>query len=62
MSDNIRAIVFAATLSVVCCILITAACTGLQKFQIANEILDRQINIVKSVGLLKRIKNIPKRK
>lgn len=60
MSDNIRAIVFAATLSVVCCILITAACTGLQKYQIANEILDRQINIVKSVGLVEENKKYTK--
>lgn len=60
MSDNIRAIVFAATLSVVCCILITAACTGLQKYQIANEILDRQINIVKSVGLVEEGKKYTK--
>lgn len=52
MSDNVRAILFAACLSIVCCILITAACTGLQKYQVANEILDRQINIVKSVGLV----------
>lgn len=60
MSDNIRAIVFAATLSVVCCILITAACTGLQKYQIANEVLDRQINIVKSVGLVEENKKYTK--
>ncbi len=60
MSDNIRAIVFAATLSVVCCILITAACTGLQKYQIANVILDRQINIVKSVGLVEENKKYTK--
>lgn len=60
MSDNIKAIVFAAVLSVVCCILITAACTGLQKYQKANEILDRQINIVKSVGLVEENKEYTK--
>ncbi len=60
MSDNIRAILFAAILSVVCCILITAACTGLQKYQIANEVLDRQINIVKSVGLIEENKKYSK--
>ncbi len=52
MSDSVKAIIFAAVLSVVCCVLITAACTGLKKYQVANEILDRQINIVKSVGLI----------
>lgn len=52
MSDTIKAILFAAVLSVVCCILVTAASTGLKKYQIANQILDRQINIVKSVGLI----------
>ena len=60
MSDSVKAIVFAAVLSVVCCILITAACTGLRKYQVANEILDRQINIVKSVGLIDENKKYEK--
>lgn len=52
MSDNTKAVVFAAVLSLVCCILITAACTGLQKYQRINAELDRQINIIRSVGLV----------
>lgn len=50
MSENTKAVVFAALLSLVCCLLITAACTGLQKFQRINAELDRQVNIIKSVG------------
>lgn len=60
MSDNIKAIMFAAILSIVCCLLVTAACTGLQKFQIANEALDRQINIIKSVDLIDENKKYTK--
>jgi Na+-transporting NADH:ubiquinone oxidoreductase subunit C len=52
MSENTKAVVFAAVLSLVCCVLITAACTGLQKFQRINAELDRQVNIIKSVGLV----------
>ena len=52
MSDNTKAVVFAAVLSLVCCVLITAACTGLQKYQRINAELDRQVNILRSVGLV----------
>lgn len=52
MSENTKAVVFAALLSLVCCVLITAACTGLQKYQRQNAELDRQINIIRSVGLV----------
>ena len=56
MSENTRSVVFAALLSLVCCVLITAACTGLQKFQQANMELDRQITIIRSVGLVDETK------
>ena len=52
MSENTRSVVFAALLSLVCCVLITAACTGLQKYQKANVELDRQINVVRAAGLV----------
>lgn len=56
MSDNTRSVAFAAVLSLVCCVLITAACTGLQKYQKANIELDRQINIVRAAGLVDETK------
>lgn len=56
MSDNTRSVVFAAVLSLVCCVIITAACTGLQKYQRANIELDRQINIVRAAGLVDETK------
>jgi Na+-transporting NADH:ubiquinone oxidoreductase subunit C len=52
MSDNLKSVVFAALLSLVSCLLITAACTGLQKFQKINAEVDRQVNIIRSVGLV----------
>jgi Na+-transporting NADH:ubiquinone oxidoreductase subunit C len=52
MSENTRAIVFAGLLSLICCACITTASTMLKKYQLANVLLDRQINIVKSVGLV----------
>ncbi|MBU1170490.1 MAG: FMN-binding protein [Proteobacteria bacterium] len=60
MSENTKALVFAAVLSLVCCVLITAACTGLQKYQKINAELDRQINIIKSVGLVEPGKSYKK--
>lgn len=60
MSDNTKAVVFAAVLSLVCCVLITAACTGLQKYQRINAELDRQINIIRSVGLVEEGKTYTK--
>lgn len=52
MSENTRSVVFAALLSLICCVLITAACTGLQKYQKANVELDRQVNVIRAAGLL----------
>jgi len=52
MSDRLKSIVFALVLCSVISILLTAASTGLQRFQEKNIILDRQKNILKSVGLI----------
>ena len=60
MSENVRAIVFAGLLSLVCCVCITTASTMLKKYQLANVLLDRQINIVKSVGLIEEKKKYSK--
>ena len=52
MSNSIKTIVFAAGLGLVCSILLTAASTGLKSFQQKNIALDKQKNILKSVGLV----------
>lgn len=52
MSDRLKSVVFALVLCTVISILLTAASTGLQRFQEKNVILDRQKNILKSVGLI----------
>ncbi|HIJ56497.1 MAG TPA: FMN-binding protein [Deltaproteobacteria bacterium] len=52
MSKNIHTVVFAVILCCVISVLLTAASTGLQRFQEKNVILDRQKNILKSVGLM----------
>jgi len=51
-SKRIHAIKFAAILSVVCCLLITGASTGLKSFQQANRTLDRQKNILRAAGIV----------
>jgi Na+-transporting NADH:ubiquinone oxidoreductase subunit C len=53
MSNSIKTILFAVVLCFVISIVLTAASTGLQKFQQKNIRLDKQKNILKSVGLLK---------
>jgi len=52
MSDYIKPIVFAAVLSIVCSSLLTLASTGLKEYQLKNIALDKQKNILKSVGLI----------
>jgi len=52
MSDRLKSIVFALVLCTVISLLLTAASTGLHRFQEENMILDRQKNILKSVGLI----------
>ncbi len=52
MSRNVHTVLFAVVLCCVISILLTAASTGLQKFQQKNIQLDKQKNILKSVGLI----------
>jgi len=52
MSDNLKSYVFAAVMCLVCSILLTAASSGLKEFQQKNIFLDKQKNILKSVGLI----------
>lgn len=52
MSDQLRSFLFAAATCLVCAISLTAASTGLKGFQQKNIALDRQKNILKSVGLI----------
>lgn len=53
MSNSLRSLGFALGLCIVCSLLLTFAATGLAPLQQANERIDRQRNILKSVGLLK---------
>jgi Na+-transporting NADH:ubiquinone oxidoreductase subunit C len=53
MSNSLRSILFAVALCFVISILLTAASTGLQDIQQKNIRLDKQKNILKSVGLVK---------
>ena len=52
MSNYIKSILFAAVLSMVCGSLLTLASTGLKEYQLKNIALDKNKNILKSVGLL----------
>ncbi len=52
MSDQLRSFLFAAATCLVCTISLTAASTGLKEFQQKNIAMDRQKNILKSVGLI----------
>ena len=52
MSDNVKTVTFAAALCLVCSLLLTAASSGLKTFHQANILLDKQQNILKSVGLI----------
>ncbi|SMD12639.1 Na+-transporting NADH:ubiquinone oxidoreductase subunit C [Desulfocicer vacuolatum DSM 3385] len=47
-----HAVKFAAIISVVCCLLITGASTGLKPFQQENRALDRQKNILRAAGIV----------
>ncbi|MDJ0885242.1 MAG: FMN-binding protein [Desulfobacterales bacterium] len=57
MSDAMKSLLFAAAVGVVCSLLLTAASSGLKVFQQENALVDRQRNVLKSVGALD-----PKRK
>lgn len=52
MSDAARSILFAAATAVICSLLLTGAATGLKKYKDRNVALDRQKNILRSVGLV----------
>lgn len=52
MSSPLKSVIFAFVLCLVCSILLTAASTGLKERQGRNVNLDRQKNILKSVGLI----------
>lgn len=52
MSDQLKSILFAAATCLVCTISLTAASSGLKDFQQKNIALDKQKNILKSVGLI----------
>jgi Na+-transporting NADH:ubiquinone oxidoreductase subunit C len=53
MSNYVKSIIFAAVLSIVCGSLLTLASTGLKEFQLKNVAIDKQKNILKSVGLIR---------
>lgn len=52
MSDNKRSLRFAAMLCLACSLLLTAAASGLKGRQDRNMAIDKQKNILKSVGLV----------
>lgn len=56
MSNHIKSIIFAAILSIVCSSLLTLASTGLKEYHLKNIALDKQKNILKSVGLIQEDK------
>ena len=58
MSNHIKSIIFAAGLSIVCGSLLTLASTGLKEYHLKNIALDKQKNILKSVGLIQEDKEL----
>ena len=54
MSNRLKSILFAAALCFVCSIILTAASTGLQRFQEKNMLIDKHRNILRSVGLVEK--------
>ena len=52
MSDQLKSIAFTAVIALVCSLLLTGAATGLKDRKLRNVAVDRQKNILKSVGLL----------
>jgi len=51
MSDTLKSLLFAGALCLTCSLLLTAASSGLKSRQQQNIALDRQMNILKSLGL-----------
>ncbi|WP_319522227.1 FMN-binding protein [uncultured Desulfosarcina sp.] len=52
MSDQLKSIVFTAVVALVCSLMLTAAASGLKDRRLRNVAVDRQKNILKSVGLV----------
>ena len=52
MSDTLKTFLFAVVMCLVCSLLLTAASSGLREIQQQNIVLDKQRNILKSVGLV----------
>ena len=52
MSGPVKSLLFAAGLCTICSLLLTGASTGLRTFQQRNVSVDRQKNLLKSVGLI----------
>lgn len=52
MSEQIKSIGFTAIIALVCSLLLTGAATGLKPLKLRNVAVDRQKNILKSVGLI----------
>ncbi len=52
MSDAMKSLLFATVIGIVCSLLLTAASSGLKAFQQENALVDRQRNVLKSVGAL----------
>lgn len=50
MSNSLKTILFATGLCLVCSLLLTLAATGLKAYQRENAMVDRQKNVLKSVG------------
>lgn len=59
MSDQLKSIVFTAVVALVCCLLLTGAASGLKARKLRNVAVDRQKNILKSVGLIKAGASMP---
>ncbi|MBF0224009.1 MAG: FMN-binding protein [Desulfobacterales bacterium] len=55
MSENLKTIGFIFILCSVCSLLLTAGSAGLKDFQQKNIVLDKQKNILKSVGILNKV-------
>lgn len=56
MSNHIKSIIFAVVLSIVCSSLLTLASTGFKEYRLRNIAIDKQKNILKSVGLIEEDK------
>ncbi len=52
MSSNLKSILFAIFLCLACSLLLTIASNGLKSYQLRNINLDRQKNLLRSVGLI----------